>query len=1277
MMKLKLLVIVLGFLSQDMISQDDLNPSDLSPQQIINLTTAETTSYFGNSVSFSADGNVIAIGEYGYSSEESISSGRVKVYENLSGDWILKGQEITGVNDFFNAFGKKVVLSSDGSTLAVYDSQISIELQAGQTLEDLYGELAPQYFPYVQVYQYTNGTWTQVGDNFLFDNITAYSDMSFSGDGSTLAIATKVGIDIYEFNGTTWVASGQQISVDNNVFEVSVGLSDNGEILVVGNGYYNDSNSSDNPSYEGRVAVYESLANTWVLLGSPIIGLNYLEYFGSIVDISADGYAIAVATAQTNGDDQVKIYEFISANWVQKGSSIVQSVGEILSLELANDANAVAIGEHNAARVLEYNEDWSPVNKTISSDSSSDDFGHAIAIANGGELFAVGAPSITTTNSNGYVNIFGTNKNSLKRFGEEIYGNATYDGLGNSVDMSDDGNIIAIGASGRYQSQAYSRVVIYEKTPFGVQQIGSEILNPSSGLSAFGAVVKLSANGNLLAVSDPLLYNSNYGVVYTYQRIGDNWVEYADPIYGEYGSRTGSDLEFSNDGTILAVGSGGNPGGVSGDQYTGYTEVYQFDAVASSWVQLGERITGEATSDYSGSAIGLSGDGTVIVIGAYGNDGETTNNGSHGHVRIFEYENDNWNQMGSDLDGDPAFHVNFGSVVVLSNDGETVMIGDPNSQSQAGSVELYNWNSSNAQWEFEVRLKTYQGSGPNNGHRFQFGSAIDMSHDGRVLVIGERDWNPPSASNNGWGKVHVYTKDTQEWSKNELVLEGRMRFQYFGGALSLSANGSTLAVGGRQFGTYTNEVPDYAGMVGVYHLNLCSTLENFEVYDPQPLLIPDPNFEQALIDLGYDTDATLNGQMSASDAFVVTELDVSSQNISDLTGIEGFSSLEVLMAFNNDLVEVDLSRNTKLNTILLALNNLEEIDLSNNPDIISLSLNSNNLEDIDLSNNLLLTQVFLNENNLIAIDVSLLSNLQNLGLSDNSIVELDISQNSNVTTLFCNNNVLASLIVNNGNNSNFTNFEAQNNTDLFCITVDDITFSTNNWTNIDPQSFFGLDCAPDNDDCFDAGILDLGTVVNGTTFGSTSSSSFPSCQENTIVLLDVWYQFTAPSSGAITAVAASTLNNLGINMAIYDDCNDVEPISCDSGTIEVTDLIPGQTYFIQIWVGGSVSGRFTSSLSDEFTLNVQDTSTLSNTSFIASENNLKLYPNPAKDGITISSNNRIDSYQILDVTGKIVLSNSQEQRLNYLIDVNSLSKGIYLIKIKIGNTSVIKKLLIK
>ena len=82
-MKLKLLVIVLGFLSQDMISQDDLNPSDLSPLQIINLTTAETTSYFGNSVSFSADGNVIAIGEYGYSSEESVSSGRVKVYENL------------------------------------------------------------------------------------------------------------------------------------------------------------------------------------------------------------------------------------------------------------------------------------------------------------------------------------------------------------------------------------------------------------------------------------------------------------------------------------------------------------------------------------------------------------------------------------------------------------------------------------------------------------------------------------------------------------------------------------------------------------------------------------------------------------------------------------------------------------------------------------------------------------------------------------------------------------------------------------------------------------------------------------------------------------------------------------------------------------------------------------------------------------------------------------------------------------------------------------------
>ena len=59
----------------------------------------------------------------------------------------------------------------------------------------------------------------------------------------------------------------------------------------------------------------------------------------------------------------------------------------------------------------------------------------------------------------------------------------------------------------------------------------------------------------------------------------------------------------------------------------------------------------------------------------------------------------------------------------------------------------------------------------------------------------------------------------------------------------------------------------------------------------------DPNFEQALIDLGIDN--VLDGSVSTSNINTVTELNVNSMNISDLTGIEDFTSLINLQCWYN------------------------------------------------------------------------------------------------------------------------------------------------------------------------------------------------------------------------------------------------------------------------------------------------------------------------------------------------------------------------------------------
>ncbi|MEJ6776227.1 MAG: hypothetical protein QNK85_02750 [Crocinitomicaceae bacterium] len=65
-----------------------------------------------------------------------------------------------------------------------------------------------------------------------------------------------------------------------------------------------------------------------------------------------------------------------------------------------------------------------------------------------------------------------------------------------------------------------------------------------------------------------------------------------------------------------------------------------------------------------------------------------------------------------------------------------------------------------------------------------------------------------------------------------------------------------------------------------------------------------------------------------------------------------------------------------------------------------------------------------------------------------------------LTLLDCSNNQLECLNVKNGNNTSFTLFfYAEGNPSLTCIEVDDVNYSTTNWTNIDSQTSFSTSCS--------------------------------------------------------------------------------------------------------------------------------------------------------------------------------------------------------------------------
>ena len=191
----------------------------------------------------------------------------------------------------------------------------------------------------------------------------------------------------------------------------------------------------------------------------------------------------------------------------------------------------------------------------------------------------------------------------------------------------------------------------------------------------------------------------------------------------------------------------------------------------------------------------------------------------------------------------------------------------------------------------------------------------------------------------------------------------------------------------------------------------------------QNTYVPDDKFEQALIDLGYDT--TLDDSVLTANISGVTVLDVSRKSISDLTGIEAFTSLIDLSCAFNQLTSLDVSSNTALKT---------------------LELGSTQLTSLDVSRNTALTY---------------------LGCGDSQLTSLDVSRNTALTQLHCNNNQLTYLNMRNGVKEQLSNFNAKGNPSLTCIETLDPSYATANWTsangNIDAGVTFTYICGVDVD----------------------------------------------------------------------------------------------------------------------------------------------------------------------------------------------------------------------
>lgn len=171
----------------------------------------------------------------------------------------------------------------------------------------------------------------------------------------------------------------------------------------------------------------------------------------------------------------------------------------------------------------------------------------------------------------------------------------------------------------------------------------------------------------------------------------------------------------------------------------------------------------------------------------------------------------------------------------------------------------------------------------------------------------------------------------------------------------------------------------------------------------QTTLIPDARFERALIELGIDTDQTINGQMATQDALAVTSLEISTSSlpnypyttssadyydglIHDFTGLEAFMNIEQLSISFTMAEQINLSGLVQLKHLNFGDNMLTSVDVSHNPLLEKMELTNggdvypfNSIGELDFSHNPNIN--YINSGGVGQINLNNQNNLENIFLN--------------------------------------------------------------------------------------------------------------------------------------------------------------------------------------------------------------------------------------------------------------------------------------------------------
>jgi len=375
-------------------------------------------------------------------------------------------------------------------------------------------------------------------------------------------------------------------------------------------------------------------------------------------------------------------------------------------------------------------------------------------------------------------------------------------------------------------------VYVYTRDNKGWKQQAYLKASNTAGGAQFGNSLSLSADGSLLAVGSPGEASSATGIngnqrddsmpdsgaAYVFARAGAAWsqqayVKSSNTGGPDVGYQFGFAVSLSGDGSTLAVSETSDPSnatGINGDQKNTSAAdsgaVFIFSHSGNTWSQQAYVKAGTMTPGLLfGYSLGLNGKGDTLGVGAYNDSGR------RGAVYVFTRNNGTWSQQMRLLASNGQVGDYMGCSMAISDDGNTIVSGtveDKYAQINAGAGRelldsvggAYVFVRAAGQWSQQAYVKAF-----NPRENDQFGWAVAISRDGNTIAIGSHledsgakgvNGDQSDASTEDSGAVYVYTRTGTTWTPTDYVKASNTKAAAeFGISVALNGDGKLLAVG--------------------------------------------------------------------------------------------------------------------------------------------------------------------------------------------------------------------------------------------------------------------------------------------------------------------------------------------------------------------------------------------------------------------------------------------------------------------------------------------------